>query len=73
MRFVQNLLLCTLLSSFVMIGASSSLAQQAPTDNDIVTYRKLQAAAYRNDAERVSQFVDEGDDLEKRDDGGRTP
>lgn len=72
-RFVQNLLLCTLSSSFFMIGLSTPLAQQAPTDNDIVTYRKLQAAAYRNDAERVSQFVDEGDDLEKRDDGGRTP
>lgn len=48
-------------------------AQTPPNDNDIAGYRQLQSAAYRDDAQGVKRFADEGAPLEVRDDYGRTP
>ncbi len=65
--------LATTLLSCALLMPTAAWAQKAPTDNDIFNYRKLQAAAYRNDPDRISGFVAEGDDLESRDENGRTP
>ena len=40
-------------------------AQTAISNNDIATFRKMQAAAYRDDAERVEIFSKQGEDLDR--------
>lgn len=50
-----------------------SFGQTAPTDNDVSGFRKIQAAAYRDDSDQISSFVAAGENIEATDDFGRTP
>lgn len=48
-------------------------AQRAPSPGEIKSYQDLHKAAHENDLKTVMSLIAEGQDLDQRDDNGRTP
>lgn len=61
------------LIGFLAFSGSAALAQTPPTSTELSAYRGLHAAAAHGSVETIRRLAQTGDDLNVRDDNGRTP
>ncbi len=71
---IPSLTFIAILLALLMLSINNStMAQIAPTEQEIANYGSLHAAIHRGDAHAVRRYLDTGSDANKRDLSGRTP
>jgi len=69
----KHFLFTVFVAAQLFVGIPKSLAQSAPTADEIAAYDGLLQAAHLGDTETVKVLIEAGDNLEIRDGSGRTP